>query len=90
MRISELDNKAFLANDGVGDNSYVVITYAEDANDTPVSFKATLNELGRLIVSNMKLAQYDTQNDKKDLGTLVGVSKLKPTPAPEPSGENEN
>ena len=88
MRISELDNKAFLANDGVGDNSYVVITYAEDANDSPVSFKATLNELGRLIVSNMKLAQYDTQNDKKDLGTLVGVSKLKPTPAPEPSEES--
>ena len=89
MRISELDNKAFLANDGVGDNSYVVITYAEDANDSPVSFKATLNELGRLIVSNMKLAQYDTQNDKKDLGTLVGVSKLKPTSAPEESGNEE-
>jgi hypothetical protein len=37
----------------------------------------------------MKLAQYDTQNDKKDLGTLVGVSKLKPTPAPEESGDEE-
>lgn len=54
-KISELDTKSFLGTNGAVYNSYVLINYAEEANGTPVTYKATINELGNAIVNALHL-----------------------------------
>ena len=58
MKISELNTKSFLGNSGAAANSYVLVNYAEAANGTPVTYKASLEELGKSIAANLGLI-YD-------------------------------
>ena len=55
-KISELDTKTFLGKSGVAANSYVLVNYAENNNDTPVTYKVTIDELGKAVANNLSLA----------------------------------
>lgn len=55
MKISELNTKSFLSGPNAQANSYVLINY-EDTNTTgPVTYKATVEELGKAIANNLQL-----------------------------------
>lgn len=70
MKISELEKKNFLAAAGADENSYIVINYKDNATDRPVTYKATVQELGKLLVDSLHLINYDTTNGKM-LNTLA-------------------
>ena len=59
-KISELTTKSFLGTDGAAENSYVLINYAESANGTPVTYKATIKELGKAIANDLNLYMMST------------------------------
>lgn len=62
MKISELTNKSFLSGAGAAENSYVVINYQDSNTDRPVTYKATLNELGKMLINNLNVVRYETEN----------------------------
>ena len=55
MKISELSTKDFLGKNGAATNSYVLINYAESPSASPVTTKATIEELGKSIVNQLQL-----------------------------------
>lgn len=54
-KISELDTKSFLGATGAAENSYVLINYEDSNTSEPVTYKATVQELGKAIASNLHL-----------------------------------
>ena len=54
-KISELDTKSFLGAAGAAENSYVLINYEDSSTSEPVTYKATVQELGKAIASNLHL-----------------------------------
>ena len=62
MRISELNNKSFLGAAGAAENSYIIINYQDTNTDRPVTYKATLNELGKMLINNLGVVRYETEN----------------------------
>lgn len=54
-KISELDTKSFLGASGAAANSYVLINYEDSSTQAPVTYKATINELGKAIASDLQL-----------------------------------
>lgn len=59
MKISELTSKEFLGNSGAVANSYVLINYEDSTTEGPVTYKATVQELGKAIAENLKLYKDD-------------------------------
>lgn len=57
MKISELNQKTFLGTEGALDNSYVLINYGENAGDDPVTYTASVKELGKAIANELHLYQ---------------------------------
>ena len=55
MKISELNTKSFLGNAGAAANSYVLINYQDNTTNEPVTYKASLQELGQAIANDQKL-----------------------------------
>lgn len=55
MKISELNSKSFLGAPGAVANSYVLINYEDNTTSEPVTYKATVEELGKAIANNLKL-----------------------------------
>lgn len=54
-KISELNTKSFLGNPGAAANSYVLINYEDSTTNAPVTYKASLQELGKAIATELKL-----------------------------------
>ena len=73
MRISELNNKSFLGAAGAAENSYIIINYQDTNTDRPVTYKATLNELGKMLINNLGVVRYETQ-DGNILATLQNAN----------------
>lgn len=61
MKISELNTKEFLGNAGAAANSYVLINYEDNNTNEPVTYKASLQELGKAIANDQQLYKK-TQN----------------------------
>lgn len=59
LKISELTTKEFLSNPGAVANSYVLINYEDNTTEAPVTYKATVDELGKAIAENLKLYKDD-------------------------------
>jgi len=59
LKISELTTKEFLSNPGAVANSYVLINYEDSTTEAPVTYKATVDELGKAIAENLKLYKDD-------------------------------
>lgn len=55
MKISELNTKSFLGGTSVAANSYVLINYEDATTTEPVTYKATIQELGKAIANDLKL-----------------------------------
>ena len=55
MKISELNTKSFLSGTGAAANSYVLINYEDNSTSEPVTYKASLQELGKAIANDLKL-----------------------------------
>ena len=54
-KISELSTKTFLGALGAAENSYVLINYEDSATNEPVTYKATIQELGKAIAKDQQL-----------------------------------
>lgn len=54
-KISELDTKSFLGASGATANSYVLINYEDATTSAPITYKASINELGKAIASDLQL-----------------------------------
>lgn len=83
MKISELSNKDYLGgSSGVGSNSYLIMNYdtevrpnnGGDDPNPPVTYKVALSELGRFLIKDLKLVQYDNSSNRSNLNTLDGGS----------------
>lgn len=61
MKISELNTKSFLGHAGAAENSYILINYEDNSTSEPVTYKASLQELGKAIANDQKLYKK-TQN----------------------------
>lgn len=61
MKISELNTKSFLGGTGATANSYVLINYEDATTTEPVTYKASLQELGKAIANDQQLYKK-TQN----------------------------
>lgn len=61
MKISELNTKSFLGGTGAAENSYVLINYEDNSTSEPITYKASLQELGKAIANDQKLYKK-TQN----------------------------
>jgi len=68
MKISELNNKSFLGAPGAATNSYVLINYEDNTTSEPVTYKATLDELGKSIANNLHL--YMKSSETTDIDSL--------------------
>ena len=55
MKISELNSKSFLGAPGAAAHSYVLVNYEDNTTNAPVTFKATIEELGKSIANNLQL-----------------------------------
>ena len=62
MKISELNNKSFLGAPGAATNSYVLINYEDNTTNEPVTYKATLDELGKSIASHLELYKSNSNS----------------------------
>lgn len=60
-KISELSTKTFLGASGAAENSYVLINYEDSTTNEPVTYKATIQELGKAIAKDQQLYK-DTSN----------------------------
>lgn len=77
MRISQLESKDYLGTSGVGTNSYLILNYdtepapvnTEEEADTnpPVTYKVQMNELGKGLIGNLNIVQYDANRVLKTL-----------------------
>ena len=67
MKISELTSKNFLNAGGAAANSYVLINYADTENNTPVTYKTSIDTLGKAIAKNLNLLM-DTSEGAKIVG----------------------
>lgn len=61
MKISELNTKNFLGAAGAATNSYVLVNYEDNSTNEPITYKATIDELGKAIANNLHLYK-ETQN----------------------------
>lgn len=66
MKISELNTKSFLGASGAAENSYVLINYEDETTNEPVTYKATVQELGKAIANKLQL----TTNGQNGLATV--------------------
>lgn len=61
MKMSEFTTKSFLGNAGAAENSYILINYEDNTTQRPVTYKASLQEIGKAIANDQKLYKK-TQN----------------------------
>lgn len=55
MKMSEFTTKSFLGNAGAAENSYILINYEDNSTSRPVTYKASLQEIGKAIANDQKL-----------------------------------
>lgn len=55
MKMSEFTTKSFLGNAGAAENSYILINYEDNTTQRPVTYKASLQEIGKAIANDQKL-----------------------------------
>ena len=55
MKISDVTTKSFLGAQGATANSYVLINYEDNNTSKPITYKATIDELGRAITNSLHL-----------------------------------
>jgi hypothetical protein len=51
-QFSDLPTKSFLGNTGAAENSYILINYEDNTTAAPITYKASLYELGQAIVND--------------------------------------
>lgn len=74
MKISELNSKTFLGAPGAATHSYVLVNYEDNTTNEPVTYKATLDELGKSIASNLKLFKSSSSLNMNDAACLLDVN----------------
>ena len=60
MRISQLDDKLFLSNTGAMNSSYVVVNYQDDSTTAAVTYKTSLDILGKSIANHLNLLRNNS------------------------------
>ena len=73
LKISELTTKEFLSNPGAVANSYVLINYEDNTTEAPVTYKATIDELGKAIANNLQLYKADNSGNAYTMGVSQGA-----------------
>lgn len=85
MKISELTDKEFLCAPSALENSYILINYADEDNETPATYKASIKTLGETLLGGMNFVQTDAY--RKTFNTLdvsedIFVEASIPIPTP--------
>lgn len=62
MTLNDLATKDSLSQQGVYENSYAIINYAENNEDTPITYKVTLNTLGGKIASTLNMTDNENRS----------------------------
>jgi hypothetical protein len=62
MKISELNSKTFLGEEGAKSKSYVLINYDDTATNSPVTCKTSIETLAKEVASQLGLPVYDPVN----------------------------
>lgn len=62
MKLSDLATKDSLSQQGVYENSYAIINYAESNEDIPITYKVTLNTLGSKIASTLNMTDNENRS----------------------------
>lgn len=81
MKISELTSKDFLNNIGATSNSYVLINYEDSTTQEPVTYKTSLDTLGKAIATNLHAVTVDSSNGLRTYtpnGSYTGYNKTMP------------
>lgn len=73
-KISELTTKSFLGASGAAANSYVLINYEDNSTSEPVTYKASLQELGKAIANDLKLPSVTVNEGAITNFKVKGVS----------------
>jgi hypothetical protein len=73
-KISELSTKTFLGASGAAENSYVLINYEDSTTNEPVTYKATVQELGKAIANDLKLPSVTVSEGAITNFKVKGVS----------------
>lgn len=56
-KISELDTKTFLCGPSAIENSYLLVNYEDEDTDGPVTYKASIQALGKALLGGMGFVQ---------------------------------
>ena len=59
MKMSEFTTKSFLGNAGAAENSYILINYEDNTTQRPVTYKASLQEIGKAIIKDQKVLKVN-------------------------------
>ena len=73
MKISELNQKTFLSGPSAATQSYVLINYEDDNTSKPITYRATVDELGKAIANNLKLYKADNSGGARTISTSQGA-----------------
>ena len=57
MKISEFTTKSFLGGAGAAANSYILVNYEDNSTSSPVTYKASLQEIGKAIANDLGLCK---------------------------------
>ena len=72
MKISELNQKSFLSGPNAVSKSYVLVNYEDDNTSKPVTYRASIDELGKAIANNLKLFKKDANGNAQTMTTNNG------------------
>lgn len=62
MKMSEFTTKSFLGNAGAAENSYILINYEDDSTSRPVTYKASLQEIGKAIIQDQNVLKINSSD----------------------------
>lgn len=60
MKMSEFTTKSFLGNAGAAENSYILINYEDNTTSRPVTYKASLQDIGKAIIQDQNVLKIDS------------------------------
>ena len=81
MKMSEFTTKSFLGNAGAAENSYILINYEDNTTQRPVTYKASLQDIGKAIIQDQNILKMNssdplqTQIVTSDNGAYVNTNQ---------------
>lgn len=62
MKMSEFTTKSFLGEPGAAENSYILINYEDNTTQRPVTYKASLQDIGKAIIQDQNVLKINNSD----------------------------